>query len=93
MPSMLSDPMHQALPLLHSCLSDRACAACSSAKLMYAVLMQVFYPFVMLYMIASYLQGGIGTSSMGLLSNVRQWLWIPVFQTAYRCAPHDQSHQ
>ena len=47
---------------------------------------QVFYPFVALYMMASYLQGGIGTSSMGLLSNVRQWLWIPVFQTAYRRA-------
>ena len=49
--------------------------------------MQVFYPFVLLYMVASYLQGGIGTSSMGLLSNVRQWLWIPVFQTAFRCPP------
>lgn len=45
---------------------------------------QVLYPFVLLYMVAAYLQGGIGTSSMGLLSNVRQWLWIPVFQTAYR---------
>lgn len=41
---------------------------------------------MLLYMVAAYLQGGIGTSSMGLLSNVRQWLWIPVFQTAYRCA-------
>ena len=47
---------------------------------------QVFYPFVLLYMVASYLQGGIGTGSMGLLSNLRQWLWIPVFQTAYRCS-------
>lgn len=46
----------------------------------------MLYPFVLLYMVAAYLQGGIGTSSMGLLSNVRQWLWIPVFQTAYRCA-------
>ncbi|KAK9792972.1 hypothetical protein WJX73_004493 [Symbiochloris irregularis] len=45
---------------------------------------QVFYPFVCLYMVASYLQGGIGTSSMGLLSNMRTWLWIPVFQAAYR---------
>ncbi|DBB08612.1 TPA: hypothetical protein ACH3X3_008741 [Trebouxia sp. C0006] len=45
---------------------------------------QVFYPFVLFYMIAAFLQGGAGTASMGMLNNLRQYLWIPITQDAYR---------
>ena len=48
------------------------------------VLVQVFYPFVLAYLIASYLQGGVGAGSSGPLTNLRQYLWVPIFQTAYR---------
>ena len=43
-------------------------------------------PFVLAYLVVSYLQGGIGVGSSGLLSNLRQYLWVPIFQTAYRHA-------
>ncbi|KAL3160766.1 hypothetical protein ABBQ38_009179 [Trebouxia sp. C0009 RCD-2024] len=45
---------------------------------------QVFYPFVLFYMIAAFLQGGAGTASMGMLNNLRQFLWIPITQNAFR---------
>ena len=48
------------------------------------VLLQVFYPFVLFYMIAAFLQGGAGTASMGMLNNLRQYLWIPITQDAFR---------
>ena len=48
--------------------------------------MQVFYPFVLFYMIAAFLQGGAGTASMGMLNNLRQYLWIPITQDAFRQA-------
>lgn len=48
---------------------------------------QVFYPFVLFYMIAAFLQGGAGTASMGMLNNLRQYLWIPITQDAYRSDP------
>ena len=43
-------------------------------------------PFVLAYLLVSYVQGGIGVGSSGLLSNLRQYLWVPIFQTAYKCA-------
>ena len=43
-------------------------------------------PFVAAYLVVSYLQGGIGVGSSGLLANLRQYLWVPIFQTAYKCA-------
>lgn len=46
--------------------------------------LQVFYPFVLFYMIAAFLQGGAGTASMGMLNNLRQFLWIPITQNAFR---------
>ena len=49
---------------------------------------QVFYPFVLAYLIASYLQGGVGAGSSGPLTNLRQYLWVPIFQTAYRYRLH-----
>ncbi|KAK9816458.1 hypothetical protein WJX72_000550 [[Myrmecia] bisecta] len=45
---------------------------------------QVFYPFVLAYMVVAFLQGGPGTGSMGIMSNLRQYLWIPTTQNAYR---------
>lgn len=52
--------------------------------------MQIFYPFVLLYMLAAFFQGGAGTGSMGLLNNLRSYLWIPIAQNAYRHAPAKQ---
>lgn len=46
---------------------------------------QVFYPWVLAYMVCAFLQGGPGGGSVGLLSNLRQYLWIPISQQAYRC--------
>lgn len=46
--------------------------------------LQVFYPFVLFYMVAAFLQGGAGTASMGMLNNLRQFLWIPITQNAFR---------
>ena len=56
------------------------CLICSKAL----SLKQVFYPVILLYMIAAFLQGGPGSASMGLLNNLRSWLWIPVAQDAFR---------
>jgi ATP-binding cassette subfamily B (MDR/TAP) protein 6 len=47
-------------------------------------MMQVFYPAILLYMLAAFFQGGPGTGSMGLLNNMRSYLWIPIAQNAYR---------
>lgn len=49
-----------------------------------SLLLQVFYPFVLFYMIAAFLQGGAGTASMGMLNNLRQFLWIPITQNAFK---------
>lgn len=48
---------------------------------------QVFYPVVFLYMLASFFQGGAGTGSSGMLNNARSYLWIPIGQNAFRCLP------
>ena len=37
--------------------------------------LQLFYPVVLLYMVAAFLQGG-PASSMGLLNNIRSFLFI-----------------
>ena len=47
--------------------------------------MQVFYPVILVYMIAAFLQGGTAVS-MGLLNNIRTFLFIRVSQDAYRQA-------
>ena len=46
--------------------------------------MQVFFPYVALYLGAAFLQGGAGTGANGFLNNLRGWLWIPISQSAYR---------
>lgn len=50
-----------------------------------AVSAQVFYPVVLLYMLAAFFQGGAGTGSSGMLNNARSYLWIPIGQNAFRC--------
>ena len=47
--------------------------------------LQVFYPVILLYMVAAFLQGGTAVS-MGLLNNIRSFLFIRVSQDAYRQA-------
>ena len=42
------------------------------------------YPWVVLYLIFSLFQGGTGGGTVGLLSNLRQFLWIPISQEAYK---------
>ena len=51
---------------------------------------QIFYPVVLLYMVAAFFQGGAGTGSSGLLNNLRSYLWIPIAQNAYRHIPLPQ---
>ncbi|KAK9811422.1 hypothetical protein WJX72_003723 [[Myrmecia] bisecta] len=45
---------------------------------------EVFWPWVGLYLLLYFLQGGSPGASVGLLSNLRQILWIPITQRAYR---------
>jgi len=42
------------------------------------------YPWVVLYLVCSLFQGGTGGGTVGLLSNLRQFLWIPISQEAYK---------
>lgn len=39
----------------------------------------------LLYLAAIFFQGGAGGGITGFVNNMRQWLWIPVSQDAYRC--------
>ena len=43
-------------------------------------------PWVLAYMIAYFFQGGSGGGAVGLISNLRSYLWIPISQNSYRCA-------
>ena len=63
------------------CTGFAASGACLAAD---RLPVQVFYPFVLAYLVAGYLQGGVGAGSSGPLTNLRQYLWVPIFQTAYR---------
>lgn len=38
----------------------------------------------LLYLAAIFFQGGAGGGITGFVNNLRQWLWIPVSQDAYR---------
>ena len=44
--------------------------------------LQVFYPYVLAYVLVAYVQGSLG--SAGLLKGARTWLWTPVSQDAYK---------
>ncbi len=46
--------------------------------------LQLFYPVVLLYLGAVFLQGGSGAGSIGILNNLRSYFWIPITQDAYR---------
>jgi ATP-binding cassette, subfamily B (MDR/TAP), member 6 len=43
-------------------------------------------PWVLAYMIAYFFQGGSGGGAVGLISNLRSYLWIPISQNSYRRA-------
>ena len=68
------------LPLQYKKLVDRLYDASANAPTKFDT---TFYPTVVLYMLLFYFLGG-GLGSMGLLSNMRQYLWIPVQQDTYR---------
>ena len=44
----------------------------------------MFLPWILVYLSLYLLQGGGGSGVVGLLSNMRAYLWIPVTQSAYR---------
>lgn len=44
----------------------------------------LFYPWVAYYMIFTFLQGGTGGGTVGILPNMRSYLWIPISQSAYK---------
>ena len=44
--------------------------------------MQVFFPFVLAYILVAYVQGSLG--SAGMLRSLRSWCWEPVAQDAYK---------
>jgi len=43
-----------------------------------------FFPWCFYWLLAYMLQGGAGGGTVGLISNMRQYLWIPVTQRAYK---------
>jgi ATP-binding cassette subfamily B (MDR/TAP) protein 6 len=45
---------------------------------------QLAYPWVVFYLTCSLFQGGTGGGTVGLISNLRQYLWIPISQAAYK---------
>lgn len=50
---------------------------------------EVFWPWVAAYMVAYFFQGGSGGGAVGLISNLRSYLWIPISQNSYRRASLD----
>ncbi|EFN52666.1 hypothetical protein CHLNCDRAFT_58798 [Chlorella variabilis] len=50
---------------------------------------EVFLPWVLAYMVAYFFQGGSGGGAVGLVSNLRSYLWIPISQNSYRRATLD----
>lgn len=44
----------------------------------------LFYPWVAYYMLSTFLQGGTGGGTVGILPNLRTYLWIPISQSAYK---------
>lgn len=44
----------------------------------------LFYPWVAYYMLSTFLQGGTGGGTVGILPNLRSYLWIPISQSAYK---------
>lgn len=46
--------------------------------------MELLYPWTLLYLAAIFFQGGMGGAFMGILNQLRSYLWIPVAQDAYR---------
>lgn len=45
---------------------------------------QLVSPWLVLYLVAIFFQGGAGGGIVGFINNARQYLWIPVSQDAYR---------
>ena len=41
-------------------------------------------PWVLAYMVAYFFQGGTGGGAVGLITNLRSYLWIPISQNSYR---------
>ncbi|KAL4420506.1 hypothetical protein ABPG75_010162 [Micractinium tetrahymenae] len=50
---------------------------------------EVFFPWVLAYLVAYFFQGGSGGGAVGLISNLRSYLWIPISQNSYRRATLD----
>ncbi|PSC71777.1 ATP-binding cassette sub-family B member mitochondrial [Micractinium conductrix] len=50
---------------------------------------EVFFPWVLAYMVTYFFQGGSGGGAVGLVSNLRSYLWIPISQNSYRRATLD----
>lgn len=50
---------------------------------------EVFFPWVALYLALFFVQGGTGGGTMGLLANIRSFLWIPIGQNTFRRASLD----
>lgn len=50
---------------------------------------EAFFPWVATWLLLVFLQGGTGGGSVGLLSNLRSYLWIPIGQNSFRRASLD----
>lgn len=80
--------LNLAVPFLYKRVVDEFSAASIDAQSHALPFKTVFYPWVCLYLVAYFFQGGSGGTS-GLISNLRSYLWIPISQASYRRATLD----
>ena len=45
---------------------------------------ETFWPYVAAYLVAYFFQGGSGGGAVGIISNLRYYLWIPIAQNTFR---------
>lgn len=77
------------VPLLWKKVIDVFSLALSTKTTQKLDFSSLFTPWVALWLGLWLLQGGSGGGSIGLLSNLRSYLWIPISQNAYRRASID----
>eukprot|EP00201_Polytomella_parva_P019082 CAMPEP_0175051040 /NCGR_PEP_ID=MMETSP0052_2-20121109/7575_1 /TAXON_ID=51329 ORGANISM="Polytomella parva, Strain SAG 63-3" /NCGR_SAMPLE_ID=MMETSP0052_2 /ASSEMBLY_ACC=CAM_ASM_000194 /LENGTH=815 /DNA_ID=CAMNT_0016315273 /DNA_START=575 /DNA_END=3023 /DNA_ORIENTATION=- len=70
------------VPILYKKLVDRF-AASSNPDTSYSWL-QLMSPWVVLYLTAFFFQGGSGGGTVGIVNNIRSFLWVPVSQDAFK---------
>lgn len=81
--SWLTPPLSCTCPARHRYLPPALTPTTTTPPPAFAA-WQVFAPWVLLYIAAYFFQGGSGGGVVGIISNLRSYLWIPIAQDSYR---------